>query len=64
MIERIKDKLEQQKRNRIEVLVDGRSVTAQLFFSACGFHATPQSEDQILFEYWTHENTGSVASSG
>jgi len=54
LIERLKDKLEQQRRNRIEVIVDGRSVTAQMFFSACGFHATPMADDQIRFEFWTH----------
>lgn len=54
LIERLKDNLEQQRRNRIEVIVDGRSVTAQLFFQSCGFHATPMAEDQIRFEFWTH----------
>jgi ribosomal-protein-alanine N-acetyltransferase len=54
LIERLKDKLEQQRRNRIEVIVAGHSLTAQMFFSACGFHATPMADDLIRFEFWTH----------
>lgn len=55
MIDRLIDKLSQQKRQRIVADVPDRNVAAQMFFSRCGFRGESMSGDMIRFVYWLDE---------
>ena len=51
MIQRLKDKLDQQRRYAIDIEVDERNLDCQLFLRAMGFKATGMSRYGIDFMY-------------
>lgn len=52
MVDRLKDKLSQQRRNEIEIDVNERNVSGQLFFAGCGFNCEEIDDDKYTFRYW------------
>lgn len=72
MIQRLIDKLSQQKRRFVEVEVRETNLKAQLFFSGAGFkavrilrdHYAETYEDAILFRYTLPDTTAKVAVDG
>ena len=72
MVQRLIDKLSDQKRRFIEAEVRETNLKAQLFFSAAGFravktlrnHYEETSEDAILFRYSLQETSAKVAVDG
>jgi hypothetical protein len=53
-VDRLIDKLSQQKRQRIVADVPERNVDAQVFFSRCGFKGELVG-DLVRFVYWLDE---------
>jgi len=51
LLQRLKDKLSNQRRNTIAVIVSGQAIQAQLCLARCGFVAEPQPFDLIRFTY-------------
>lgn len=51
MINRLKDKLSQQRRKCLITKVHESNLSAQLFFQRCGFFATELRDELIQFEY-------------
>lgn len=72
MVQRLIDKLSDQKRRFVEAEVRETNLKAQLFFSAAGFraarmlrkHYDETNEDAILFRYTLPESTATVAVDG
>ena len=52
LVERLVDKLKQQRRTEIEIAIPEASLAAQLFFSACGFNAEEIRDGEYVFRYW------------
>lgn len=52
MVGRLVDKLQQQRRTEIEIAIPERNLSAQLFFSACGFNAEEILDGEYVFRYW------------
>jgi len=51
MVDRLKVKLDQQKRTRIHIEVHESNLAAQLFLRDCGFRATKVKGDSYLFQW-------------
>ena len=72
MVQRLVDKLSDQKRRFVEAEVRETNLKAQLFFSAAGFravktlrkHCDDTDEDAILFRYTLPETSAKVAVDG
>jgi len=52
LVERLVDKLKQQRRTEIEIAIPEASLAAQLFFAACGFVAEEIRDGEYVFRYW------------
>lgn len=51
LLQRLKDKLSNQRRDTIVTVVSGQAIQAQLCLARCGFVAEPQPFDLIRFTY-------------